>query len=212
MVDFVSMVQHFPGEGVMPFMPREFDLRNFAEGWRLVPFGKDTYGLYKVEGRRTFHSDTGALNDDFIDESRAGLGAPLFVVKFNRQEYEDAKVRWEQYWTWKKNRNEKRSVLEEQFGYDTKHAMHLVRLLRMGVEALTEGVIKVKRPDAQELLSIRDGAWSYEEVVQYADEMHRRVMEDLLPKTTLPKKPNVKLAARLVMEVQDSVWATQSNQ
>lgn len=206
MVDFVSMVQHFPATGSLPLMPRDFSLRSFASDWRLVPFGKDTFGLYHVPGRSTYNPDTGTLNDDFDGETRSELGVPLFIVKFNRQEYEDAKLRWEQYWEWKKNRNAKRSVLEEQFGYDTKHAMHLVRLLRMGVEALSEGVIKVKRPDAAELLRIRDGAWTYEEVVQYADDMHRQVMEVLLPKSTLPNKPDLKLAANLVMEVQDAIW------
>ncbi|AEZ66297.1 hypothetical protein phiTE_131 [Pectobacterium phage phiTE] len=38
-----------------------------------------------------------------------------------------------------KNRNAARHELEEKFGYDTKHAMHLVRLLRMSQEILETG-------------------------------------------------------------------------
>lgn len=204
-VDFVAMVQHFTTIGETPTMPRDFDLRKFADGWRLVPFGRDTYGLYQAEHRVPFNTTTGNLNDDFVDETRAGLGAPTYVVKFNKQEYDDAKVRWEQYWEWKKNRNAKRSVLEEQFGYDTKHAMHLVRLLRMGYEAVTEGILRVRRPDAEDLLAVRNGAWTYEEVVKYAEEMDAKVMA-AVEDSPLPKKPDVKLAAQLVMEVQDMVW------
>lgn len=90
---------------------------------------------------------------------------------------------------------------------NTKHAMHLVRLLRMGAEALETGILHVKRPDAAELLEIRGGAWSYEELVQYAEEMDKRVCEVLYKQTQLPKYPNIKLAAKLVMDVQDMVWS-----
>lgn len=204
-VDFVAMVQHFTQKDELPVMPRDFTLRAFQFDYRLVPFGKDTFGLYKMEHYSPFNVATGNLNDDFEDTSRAGLGAPRFVVKFNRAEYEDAKVRWEQYWTWKKNRNEKRSVLEEQFGYDTKHAMHLVRLLRMGYEAVTEGVLRARRPDADELLAVRNGAWSYEEVVAYAEMMDAKVRA-AVETSPLPQKPDTKLAAALVLEVQDMIW------
>ena len=37
----------------------------------------------------------------------------------------------------------------------------------MGIEALRDEEIVVKRPDAKELLEIRAGAWTYEEVVAY---------------------------------------------
>ena len=86
--------------------------------------------------------------------------------------------------------------------------MHLVRLLRMGVEALRDGVILVKRPDAQELLDIRYGAWEYDEIVAYAEDMDRQVREIWYPKTQLRKKPDIQLAAQLIMDVQDSIWST----
>ena len=204
-VDFVSMVQHFTQPNERATMPRDFDLRKFMDGWRLIPFGKDTFGLYRYEGRTPFNESTGSLNDDFEDESRVGLGAPTYVVKFNRQEFEDAKLRWEQYWEWKRNRNETRSALEEQHGFDTKHAMHLVRLLRMGYEAVTEGVIRVKRPDAEELLSIRNGAWTYDQIVEYAEDMNSLV-ETAVDRSDLPKQGNLLLAAKVVLQVQDAVW------
>ena len=89
---------------------------------------------------------------------------------------------------------------------DFKHAMHLVRLLRMGVEALEDGIINVRRADAEELLSIRNGAWTYEEVVEYAEEMDNKVRNVLYPTTQLRKKPDVKMAAGLIMQIQDLTW------
>ena len=43
---------------------------------------------------------------------------------------------WDSYQTWKTHRNPTRAELEPQHGYDTKHAMHLIRLMRMGLEVL----------------------------------------------------------------------------
>lgn len=202
MVDFVSLVHNFTGEKMF-----KINLRDFAHGHRLVPFSGDTFGLYSSDGYSPFNSETGNLNDDYEGDSH-DLGTPLVIVKFNRSVYVAAKENWDHYWEWKKNRNKSRSVLEEQFGYDTKHAMHLVRLLRMGAEALETGVLNVRRPDAEELLSIRNGAWTYEQVVEYAEMMDNHVRTVLYPKTSLPKRPNVKLAAELVMAVQDSMWKT----
>jgi hypothetical protein len=199
---FISMVQWF---GKEKMMPSDFRISNFIHDYMLVPYSDTLFGIVPMEGWQTIN-DSGSLNDKF-EGSRENLPPPLAFVKFNQEEYKAAKQRHDQYWTWKKNRNEVRSTLEENFGYDTKHAMHLVRLLRMGLESLRDGVVYVKRPDAQELLSIRNGAWTYEEVVKYAEEMDREVREVWYHKTSLPKKPDLKHAANVLMKVQDIVWS-----
>ena len=199
--DFVSLVQWF---GTEKMMPRDFDIKNFHNGYRLIPYSEVLFGLYAAEGFSAV-TETGALNVAF-DGERSELDAPLAVIKWNRDEYRVDKERHEQYWTWKKNRNVTRSALEEHYGYDTKHAMHLVRLLRMGVESLRDGELIVRRPDAEELLSIRNGAWTYEQIVTYAEQMDKDVREVWYKKTQLPKKPNIHFAAELLMQVQDLVW------
>lgn len=198
-VDFVSLVHNFSDEKVF-----KLNLRELHEGYRIVPYSGDCFGVYKCAGGTTFDVKDGSLNPDY-DGMGIGKAHPLFIGKFNREVWTEAKVRWEQYWEWKKNRNAARSALEEQFGYDTKHAMHLVRLLRMGVEVLETGQILVRRPDAKELLEIRAGKWTYEEVIEYGEHMNARVME-LYKQCTLPKRPDIKLAAKLIMEVQDLIW------
>ncbi len=197
--DFVSLVQWFGSKKMV-----KFHLENFRSNFRLIPYGGNTFGLVNANEYQTFSNDF-TLNTLFEEEHHT-VGIPLAIVKFNKEEYLLAKEKWSQYWTWKANRNETRSALEEQHGYDTKHAMHLVRLLRMGVEALRDGVILVKRPDAAELLSIRNGAWTYEQVTEYADHMDNEVRTVWYKKTALPKNPDLKFAARLLMDVQDLVW------
>ncbi len=185
-------------------MPGSFDL--IRDNYRLVPFGNDLYGMSMDEGYQTY-SDDGTLNTNFDEAERHLRKTPEMVVKFNKDEYRIAKEKHGQYWSWKKNRNAKRGVLEEEFGYDTKHAMHLVRLLRMAREILKTGEVLVKRPDAEELLAIRGGAWTYEDLLAYSESMDKEIREVLYPTTSLPKKPNVKRAAEILMTVQDSIWS-----
>jgi len=69
-----------------------------------------------------------------------------------------------------------------------KHATHLVRLLRMGIEILTEGKVIVDRNeagDAEELIQIRNGYMKYEDVVAYAEEQDG-VLNDLYKTSSLP--------------------------
>lgn len=198
-IDFISLVHNFTSEKMF-----KVDLRNYKHDYRLVSFGGETYGLFKVAGYTPF-ADNGSLNTDFEGDSHE-LGTPDIIIKFNKAVYITAKETHSHYWEWKKNRNIKRSELEEKFGFDTKHAMHLVRLLRMGAEVLQTGELNVYRPDAVELLSIRNGAWTYEQIVKYAEEMDQWIRGDLYPKTALRKTPNIELAAKLTLEVQDYIW------
>ena len=68
----------------------------------------------------------------------------------------------------------KRKALVEKFGYDTKNAAHLIRLLRMGIELLREGRLIVQRPDAPQLMEIKLGHWTLEQVKTEADHLFKR--------------------------------------
>lgn len=103
--------------------------------------------------------------------------------------YKQARANWRAYQTWQKERNPARASLEARHGYDTKHAMHLVRLLRMCREILVEGQVRVRRPDAAELLAIRDGAWDYKQLLAWAAEQDAELGQ--LEKTSaLPQVPD----------------------
>jgi predicted nucleotidyltransferase len=65
----------------------------------------------------------------------------------------------------------KRKELVEKFGYDTKNAMHIIRLTREGMELAKTGEMNVSRTDADELINIRRGCYSLEQVKKYASEL-----------------------------------------
>src|SRR6185369_17173804 len=72
---------------------------------------------------------------------------------------------------------DKRRGLVERFGYDTKNAAHLIRILRMGIEFLTEGTLYVEREDKQELLNIKQGLWTLDEVKAEAERLFALAQE-----------------------------------
>jgi predicted nucleotidyltransferase len=123
-------------------------------------------------------------------ENVAGVFAPqVMTVYHHERAYHNALREWQQYEGWKKNRNKARAETEAKFGYDCKHAMHVVRLMRMGHEILTTGQVIVRRPDAQELLEIRNGAWSYDRLVAYAEERDA-ALGIVAAKSSLPRTPD----------------------
>ncbi len=95
---------------------------------------------------------------------------------------------------------EKRKKLVEQYGYDTKNAAHLIRLLRMAIEFLTDGELRVKRTDAQELLNIKRGEWALEKVKQEAEDLFSLSSEAFV-KSSLPLKPDVDAINKLCVEI-----------
>ena len=91
--------------------------------------------------------------------------------------YRAAARHWEAYEAWKAGRNPLRADLERRHGYDTKHAMHLLRLMRTGLEALESGELRVRRPDAEELNAIRNGAMTFDELLHEAGTLREKVEE-----------------------------------
>ena len=130
------------------------------------------------------------------------LGLPQGVVDALAAErrYRAAMRQWEAYRTWQKQRNPARAALEAQHGYDTKHAMHLVRLSRMAVEILEHGEVRVRRDDRDELLAVRDGAWSYDALLEHAEALRGRIAAAKAA-SALPDAPDERALDDLCVEL-----------
>jgi predicted nucleotidyltransferase len=132
---------------------------------------------------------------------KIGLSDNFIELMQRERQYAGAKREWDQYQNWRKTRNKARSALEEKYGYDTKHAYHLVRLIRMCREVLTTGKVIVKRPDREELLAIRNGAWPYEKLIEFAESEDKALQEVYQTSTALPKTPDKDKLDRLCIEL-----------
>ena len=118
-----------------------------------------------------------AYSDAVVLKMQADLNLKDDVIRLINAEraYYKAKSTYDSWVRWKKERNPARRALEVACGYDSKHASHLVRLMRMGYEIMTEGKVIVKRPDAEELLDVKNGKWTFERVMAYKDEMQAKL-------------------------------------
>jgi FlaA1/EpsC-like NDP-sugar epimerase len=79
--------------------------------------------------------------------------------------------------------------------------------MRMGEEILTTGKVNVLREDADELLAVRNGEWTYEELLSWAEEKDNLVRKVLYKQSDLPKTVDLNLASKILMEVQDMCWS-----
>ena len=85
--------------------------------------------------------------------------------------------------------------------YKAKHAMHLIRLLYSGIEALRCGEIRVDVAEHRaELLAVKSGALSFEQARGKALELDR-AFQEAYRQTTLPEQPDYKRADELL------IWA-----
>lgn len=82
-------------------------------------------------------------------------------------------------------KNVHRPDLEEKYGFDTKYAMHVVRLLQEGMELLREGKITYPRPNREELIGIRTGSYTFEAVLEMIEGLMGEV-PSLLDHSKLP--------------------------
>ena len=102
-----------------------------------------------------------------------------------------------------------RAVLEQKYGYDCKHASHLCRLYKMGIEILEGKGVIVKRPDAEWLLSIRQGAMTYEELLEWMDQKEKE-MEEADANSMLPHHPDREAVEKIQIDFLESGFAYQA--
>jgi len=152
---------------------------------------------------------------DFYREPRNEVEMGLLAKGtkiYDKEAYQKARHDWANYQQWLNERNPARKELETKYGYDTKHAMHLMRLLRMGREIMVEGIVRTRRPDADELFAIRHGSMKYEDLVgtasgemAYIDSLYEEYKSG--EKTPpVPMKPNHEKIHRIAIGLALEHW------
>jgi hypothetical protein len=95
-------------------------------------------------------------------------------------------------------------------GYDTKFAMHLIRLLGEAKEFVERGEITLPRPNAADLIQIRTGRYKLNEVIEWAKELQREAGE-AKAKSPLPEKIDRSAVSRLIAAVYQDFWNGQKS-
>lgn len=127
-----------------------------------------------------------------VTESQFFLDRNFMALIQKEKAYRKAKAEYASRKHWLEERNERRKETEIKYGYDIKHATHLIRLL------LTCKIIlkKARYPNheelsemAPELMKIKTGQVSYEDLMTQSNNLLAE-LEELKNTTTLPDRIN----------------------
>ena len=96
-------------------------------------------------------------------------------------------------------KDSKRKALVEEFGYDTKYAYNVVRLLNEVEQILAEGDLDLER-SREQLKSIRRGDWTLQEIEDYF-KFKEKDLEALYTKSELPWGPDENAVKSFLLEL-----------
>jgi len=103
----------------------------------------------------------------------------------------------------------KRKELVEKFGYDTKFASHVIRLLNECEQILGEGDLDLQRSKEQ-LKSIRRGEWTEQQIRDYFERNDKR-LEQLYADSKLPYGPDETEIKKLLLKCLEYHYGTLEN-
>jgi len=169
------------------------------------PDHKPTREEFGLSTRHKITADMMGAMDKLVAEDAGEIDPNVIELVQKEKQYKSAMAAWNSHEKWTRERNAARADTEAKYGYDTKHGMHLVRLLRMCREILTGQGVKVRRPDAQELLAIRRGEWSYDELISWAEKEDQE-MQTLYETSTLPTAPDIERLNQLCIRAHETHW------
>lgn len=104
-------------------------------------------------------------------------------------------------------RDVNRKDLEERFGFDTKYAMHMLRLGVQGIELLETGRVTFPMPEPNRsfIRSVREGKVGLDAVLTETGHLERRI-KDLIDSSPLPEEPDREKVEAWMIERYFQAW------
>ena len=132
---------------------------------------------------------------------------PICIITYNKDGYTQHCNDYKSYQTWLEQRNEQRWVDVESHGQkiDGKNMMHCRRLMDMAREIAKGKGIIVRRPNAQELIDIRQGKVDLQTLIDHVESEIKEI--DLLYKnSTLPEKVDMNLVEQILIDIRKQIY------
>ncbi len=145
--------------------------------------------------------DLDKSNDVSTSDIPKGM-TPSFILQFNKDGYSVYCKEFREYWEWVEKRNQHRFAdnMLHGGGYDGKNLAHCHRLLDMAIEIGEGKGINVRRSNRDQLLSIRRGEYSYDDLISEADAKIKR-MEEVFDNSSLPETIDKQFVNNLLLEM-----------
>ena len=210
-LDFCYIIDNGRGVALQAFLDKN-GLEQSNLGATKVNHTKGIYGVYGDPTKQykgiASSSNANELSVSSI-EKEDRLLAHLF---FNQDAYSTYCKQYKEYWTWVEERNEERykNTIAHGKNYDAKNMMHTLRLLLMAKEIAEVKKVKVWREDRDELLKVRSGEYSYQELLERAEVLYQQ-LPDLYAKSGLPEKSNKEALSAVAHQIRLAFYKQYSN-
>lgn len=170
-----------------------------------IPHMKDTYALFLDWGDKGYRGVISSSESNEICLSSIPDGEkPVITINYNKDGYSKYCKDYKLYWDWVKNRNPARynDIKKHGKGYDGKNLLHCHRLLDMAIEIGSGQGVNVRRPNREELLSIRRGEYNYDELINDA-ERKLNTLNDVYNKSNLPDDVSADFIDNLLIRIRN---------
>ena len=166
----------------------------------------------RIEKKDFFHYG-GIVHPDEIDKSNeVRLSSipkgemPICFMTYNKDAYTCHCREYKEYQEWVDKRNQKRYSKAEEAGYNQKNMCHCIRLLTMAKEISEGKGFNLWRTDDRDfLMGIKNGDYTYEYLIDYAEKLLKEVEENL-PKCNLPDHVDKKYVSGLTGVLRKSYY------
>lgn len=131
---------------------------------------------------------------------------PIIYLQVNLDGYSTYCKKYKEYWDWVEKRNPQRYLdnVSHSGGYDGKNIAHCHRLLDMAIEIGEGKGILVRRTNREELLSIRRGEASYDDLIKDAEEKIKR-LDEVFKDSNLPDSVDRSFVDSLLIRIR-KMW------
>lgn len=172
-----------------------------------IPHMKNCYSVFYDDEGHIGYRGVWKGGDDIRLSSVVKNLIPITTLYYDKDAYSSHCKDYKRYEDWKENRNEKRWVEVKGHGQkiDGKNVMHLVRLVQIAEEVSQGKGINIRRPNREELLSIRRGERDLQTIIDWG----KTKMEDMKANfqfSELPDEVPPHLVEELVTVIRDDVY------
>lgn len=166
----------------------------------------------RIENKEFFHYG-GIVQPDEIDRSNTvRLSSipkgeqPICFMTYNKDAYTCHCREYREYQEWVENRNQKRYSKAVEAGYNQKNMCHCIRLLTMAKEISEGKGFNLWRTDDRDfLMGIKNGDYTYEYLIDYAEKLLADV-EKNLPNSELPDEVDKKFVNDLLVQCREQYY------
>lgn len=114
---------------------------------------------------------------------------------------------YREYWKWVEERNEDRYNVNQKHGqnYDSKNIMHTIRLLQSCEQIFKSNSLQIRVENKDELLDIKAGNWSYEAVMEKAENLIESI-EHHHSVSLLPESPDLEKTTKILIQIREQLY------